>query len=405
MRALANASQLAATRVRLPHTFSVGQFSRTARRPLVLDGGWDRSRGIAASACERAGGLQCNLECLNPAAAIAGLPSANVHFPLSPPARAALPPASSVDTGAAVVVHDTNVAVAIRTACKKLRKPYPEEAVAALLDNWYSTAGELAALPDDTARSLGVPLRLKSAVAEMLDAGEGPDGSAAAAAAPWAGGQQAVTAPQGLLASARQLPAQAERLINDLFGGDGSSTSSNAEGVAGGQQMAVAEAPAAASSSSSSSPMQQGEEAASSSLAAAVASLPASWDWEQAHLLIEQRTCPPISRFGHSYADTPKVTKRQRSERYALSEAEVQLSASLAAELDAFHRFCTVRFFGAQAEPISEVTAAKYADHLRGILGWLHRERGVPLKELSFSAALPSSGREGVSVLFDYILW
>ena len=41
----------------------------------------------------------------------------------------------------------------------------------------------------------------------------------------------------------------------------------------------------------------------------------------------------------------------------------------------------------------------------RGMLGWLHRERGVPLEQLSLSALLPSSGREGVSLVFDYLLW
>lgn len=39
------------------------------------------------------------------------------------------------------------------------------------------------------------------------------------------------------------------------------------------------------------------------------------------------------------------------------------------------------------------------------MLGYMHRHLGVPLDQLSFSSALPSSGREGVSVAFDYILW
>jgi hypothetical protein len=123
-----------------------------------------------------------------------------------------------------------------------------------------------------------------------------------------------------------------------------------------------------------------------------------------------------------------------------------EMSPKLEAEFAAFHRFCTVRFFGAQSEPIAEVTAAKYADHLRcelvlaeehtpsnsaclllvagrffatscatsswlaatacrGMLGWLHRQRGVPLEALSLSQLLPSSGREGVAVVFDYVLW
>lgn len=58
-----------------------------------------------------------------------------------------------------------------------------------------------------------------------------------------------------------------------------------------------------------------------------------------------------------------------------------------------------------QAEPIQPVTASKYADHLRGFLGYLHRERGVPMDALSLRAALPSHRREGVALLFDYVTW
>ena len=41
------------------------------------------------------------------------------------------------------------------------------------------------------------------------------------------------------------------------------------------------------------------------------------------------------------------------------------MGPELRAELQAFRRFCTVRFFGAQTPPILPVTAEKYCDHLR----------------------------------------
>lgn len=97
------------------------------------------------------------------------------------------------------------------------------------------------------------------------------------------------------------------------------------------------------------------------------------------------------------------MVRRSRASRYALSEEEI--SVALRAEFDAFHNFLTVRFFGAQSEPIRQDTALKYADHMRGALGWLHRERGVPLEQLSFSHLLPSPTRDGVSPVFDYVLW
>ena len=41
------------------------------------------------------------------------------------------------------------------------------------------------------------------------------------------------------------------------------------------------------------------------------------------------------------------------------------MALALKAELDAFRRFCTVRFYGAQSLPILPVTAEKYCDHIR----------------------------------------
>jgi hypothetical protein len=41
------------------------------------------------------------------------------------------------------------------------------------------------------------------------------------------------------------------------------------------------------------------------------------------------------------------------------------MSESLRREFADLRRFLTTRFFGAQAEPISEATASNYADHLR----------------------------------------
>ncbi len=42
-----------------------------------------------------------------------------------------------------------------------------------------------------------------------------------------------------------------------------------------------------------------------------------------------------------------------------------ELPEQVQTEMDAFYRWCTVRFFGAQSDPIAPVTARKYIDHLR----------------------------------------
>ncbi|EFN54907.1 hypothetical protein CHLNCDRAFT_135039 [Chlorella variabilis] len=253
----------------------------------------------------------------------------------------------STSPSAAAVTPDTKVAAAISAACEQLGKPFPAAAVQALESNWYSTAAELAALPEETARSLGVPLRLKTAVADMLSSRSAPPTAAPAAArgaAAAVSGQQQAAQPPG---SAKGFLSSAMQYFGSLMQPDGE----------------------------------------------------VSW----AALPIEERRSQKMARFNNPFSSAEKVSKRTKPERYAISLAE--MSPALQAEFAAFHRFCTVRFFGAQSEPIAEVTAAKYADHLRGMLGYVHRERGVPLDALSFSQLLPSSEREGVSVVFDYILW
>ena len=42
-----------------------------------------------------------------------------------------------------------------------------------------------------------------------------------------------------------------------------------------------------------------------------------------------------------------------------------QLPEHVRSELDAFQRWGTTRFFGAQADPVQPVTMQKYCDHLR----------------------------------------
>jgi hypothetical protein len=123
--------------------------------------------------------------------------------------------------------------------------------------------------------------------------------------------------------------------------------------------------------------------------------------WED--LPIEQRTCPDLQRFGFSHLSSPKVSQRCRLPPYALPERS--FTEAQREEFDAFTRFLTQPFFGAQVEPIAGVTAAKYCDHMRGMLGWLHSVRGIPLPALSFRTAIPEASRAGVEVAFDYLQW
>jgi len=114
---------------------------------------------------------------------------------------------------------------------------------------------------------------------------------------------------------------------------------------------------------------------------------------------------------------------------------------ALARELEDFHRFWTVRFPGQQQQPVAAVTADKYVDHLRRMLGWAVAEgkvtregRGgaagdaggdgdaraagrsgeagerLPLsaaapRDLSLRDLVPSSSREGASLVMEYAAW
>ncbi|KAI7842588.1 hypothetical protein COHA_003692 [Chlorella ohadii] len=274
--------------------------------------------------------------------------------------------ASAAPSSATQLTPDTGVAAAVHAACERLGKPVPDAAVQALLDNWYTTAGELAALPDETARSLGLPLRLKAVVGELLSQPEAAAESSGLQAGGGSSAEEALAAARG--SSDASSGDEAEEVLSD------SETDSELVEELAAMRGSGGEADAAAAAA-----------------------------WDQADLPIEERRCPAFRRAGFKSADLPRVTKRPVARKYALSESE--FTPALRAEMEALHRFLTVRFFGAQQDPITDGTARKYADHIRGMLGWLHRERGVALDQLSLTALLPSSGREGVSLVFDYLLW
>ncbi|KAK9843821.1 hypothetical protein WJX81_007539 [Elliptochloris bilobata] len=119
---------------------------------------------------------------------------------------------------------------------------------------------------------------------------------------------------------------------------------------------------------------------------------------------ISKGRMPLLGRMGHRDGRSVLLTKRERT-RAPFAIRDDAMGPELRAELDAFRRFCTVRFFGAQSPPILPITAEKYCDHLRRALGWLHQERGVPVEELSLSKLFPSAERAGVAVAFDYMQW
>lgn len=118
---------------------------------------------------------------------------------------------------------------------------------------------------------------------------------------------------------------------------------------------------------------------------------------------IMERRCPKLGRFKHGDPAHVRVTSRKRAKPYALKKEDIP--KKLMEQFEEFHRFNTTRFFGQQADPIAACTADKYADHARGILGWLHHVKGTPVHQLSFKLAIPSKKRDGVVVAFEYLQW
>lgn len=130
--------------------------------------------------------------------------------------------------------------------------------------------------------------------------------------------------------------------------------------------------------------------------------LPVTWGGDvNEHM--ESRICPPLDRFGFRISDVPRVVARGKITKYSLSKSE--LSPGLVDELDKLFKFGTERFYGAQADPIAAVTAQKYGDHLRGMLGWMVNVLGEDVESLSLRTLVPSADRDGVIPTFNYSQW
>ena len=270
---------------------------------------------------------------------------------------------------------DVSVDTAIEAACRALgRAPGLQEAELAekLRANWFSSASDIARMSDSQAAALGFPLKLKAWVGEALLK---DDDSLVYRTVE----EESTSIDFEALETRASIDEAA--LLSDI----GSETE--------------------VESDEESEVFESSEEVLSSSLdvtsAAAGVLLLDQEGWEA--LPIEERICPLKNRFGYRYIDRPKVVTREKVIKYSIGKEE--MPEKLKTEFADLHRFGTARFFGAQADPIAEVTAYKYADHLRGMLGWLHRVRGVPLEELSLMSLVPSNDRNGVAAAFDYVQW
>ena len=119
--------------------------------------------------------------------------------------------------------------------------------------------------------------------------------------------------------------------------------------------------------------------------------------------------CAPMRVEHHGNVTNTRATRRP--DKTSMTDYRLrrdEMPASLIDELDALRRFLTVRRLGAVDEPIKEVTAMKYEDHLRGLLGWMrsHVKPNFPIEKLtSLRAAFPTPDRRGAQLAFEHIQW
>eukprot|EP00877_Chromochloris_zofingiensis_P012617 jgi/Chrzof1/7609/Cz02g30040.t1 len=120
------------------------------------------------------------------------------------------------------------------------------------------------------------------------------------------------------------------------------------------------------------------------------------------HPDIMQRRAPPGLRAEYGSRGIVKLRKDKGPKLlYGLKASET--SEALAAELVNFEKFCTQRFFGQLVDPVSAATHMMTMSYLKLLLGWLHRYKGVPLEELSLRCAVPTSERQGISLVFEWL--
>ena len=109
-----------------------------------------------------------------------------------------------------------------------------------------------------------------------------------------------------------------------------------------------------------------------------------------------------------SRRDRDDATGRISGRAYRLRESE--LSDELRAELVRFRRFLTTRRLGSHEAPIKEVTARKYEDHVRGLLGWMlftfPEEFPEGAKSVrSMRLAFPSPAKSSAARAFEHLQW
>jgi hypothetical protein len=79
--------------------------------------------------------------------------------------------------------------------------------------------------------------------------------------------------------------------------------------------------------------------------------------------------------------------------------------AELKKQFKDMRKFLTVRRLGPQEATIAVVTASKYEDVLRGVLGWMCTERCLDRSKVTLRDLFPNSKAKSADTTFEYVTW
>jgi hypothetical protein len=114
---------------------------------------------------------------------------------------------------------------------------------------------------------------------------------------------------------------------------------------------------------------------------------------------------------GETPGNAADVRVTRRPPRARMVDYRIPLSEcppELLDEFARFRRFLTARRLGASAPPVKEVTAKKYEDQIRGLLGWMRLTipREYPTESLtSMRVAFPTKSKRGAALAFEHLQW
>ena len=269
----------------------------------------------------------------------------------------------------------------VRACCADLGRGDDDETVASVADalraDGRRVVDDLADFSETRAMSLGVPLRLAVAMRRRLS-------GAAVSTAPEPPPTPTPIHLADVDEDAHRSPI-ADDATTTLVDDDSDDVSASAVSASDDSASDVSASDVSASSSEASS--------------------------DAAREALLRRGIMPRPVRGEAPGNAADVRVTRRPPRARMVDYRIPLSEcppELLDEFARFRRFLTARRLGASAPPVKEVTAKKYEDQIRGLLGWMRLTipREYPTESLtSMRVAFPTKSKRGAALAFEHLQW